>query len=170
MNYDWNSSQRETQRTRPSQRRVVLPSTSTNLARWTQGFNRSWITEFFRMGNLPPLGLWILRGLTRVVRTIRPGPQPLSTRVLPQRNIVEESEAGEECLVCTERQTLESFPQGSVTPECEHESTICLACLDDSIHAQMESKLMKDLACPLCPALLGYADMNAWAGKEDFER
>ncbi len=76
----------------------------------------------------------------------------------------------QECRICTEQQSILRFPQRTITAACTHEASICLACISQSITAQMETLMWDQLACPLCPVLLTFADMKAWAKGKDFER
>lgn len=76
----------------------------------------------------------------------------------------------QECPICTEQQSILHFPQRPITAACAHEASICLGCISQSIIAQMETLMWDQLACPLCPALLTFADMRAWAKRKDFER
>lgn len=76
----------------------------------------------------------------------------------------------QECPICTERQSILHFPQRPITEACAHEASICLGCISRSIIAQMETMMWDQLACPLCPTLLTFADMKAWAKRKDFER
>jgi len=76
----------------------------------------------------------------------------------------------QECPICTEQQCILHFPQRAITATCTHEAIICLGCISQSITAQLETMVWDQLACPLCPALLTYADMKAWAKGKDFER
>jgi len=76
----------------------------------------------------------------------------------------------QKCLICTEQQSILHFPQRPITATCTHEASICLGCISQSITAQMETLMWDQLACPLCPALLTFADMKAWAKGKDFER
>ncbi len=76
----------------------------------------------------------------------------------------------QECPICTEQQSIMKFPQRPITATCTHEASICLACISQSITAQMETLMRDQLACPLCPVLLTFADMKAWAKGKDFER
>lgn len=142
------------------------PSSHLNVPRWAPENELPRVTEWIQT---MPLPIGAFRDLTGALQKTESAPN-ITSQEQTERNPAESSEAGEECQICTERHNLNAFPQGMITPGCNHVVDICLACLEESIHVQMETKIWKDLACPLCPALLGYADMQAWAGKVDFER
>jgi len=76
----------------------------------------------------------------------------------------------QECPICTEQQSILHYPQRPITAACAHEANICLGCVSQSITAQMETLMWDQLACPLCAALLTFADMKMWAKGKDFER
>ena len=77
---------------------------------------------------------------------------------------------GLQCPICTEQESLFNFPQRRITSTCTHRPNICLQCVSQSVKVQMETKMWDQLACPLCPELLTFADMQAWASSDDFER
>ncbi len=76
----------------------------------------------------------------------------------------------QECPICTEQHSILHFPQRPIRATCTHEASICLACISQAITAQMEMLMWDQLACPLCPALLTFEDLKAWAKGKDFER
>ena len=77
---------------------------------------------------------------------------------------------GIQCPICMEQESLFNFPQRRITSTCTHRPNICLQCVSQSIKVQMEVKIWDQIVCPLCPGLLTYADMKAWASNDDFQR
>ena len=75
-----------------------------------------------------------------------------------------------QCPICTEQESLFNFPQRRITSTCTHRPNICLQCVSKSVQVQMEVKMWDQLVCPLCPELLTYSDMKAWANSDDFRR
>jgi len=80
-------------------------------------------------------------------------------------------ESSEECPVCAETYPLSQFPATrKITDRCDHTTKACLACINYSIDITVQRGALHELACPLCPAKLGYGDVKEYATKEVFER
>ena len=75
-----------------------------------------------------------------------------------------------ECIAFLETLTIATTPNRRVTEACNHEPSICLTCLGQSIVSQIDSKIWNQIDCPTCKARLSYDDIKAFATEPVFER
>jgi IBR domain, a half RING-finger domain len=78
---------------------------------------------------------------------------------------------GRDCEVCAAPliRTVNT-PWRRITGECAHRSTICLSCLQQHIHNQLEMNTPIAIPCVMCKATLAPEDVKAWMAPEFFER
>lgn len=74
------------------------------------------------------------------------------------------------CQICDRRQPGAQFPQRVPTSNCEHESEVCLHCLQTHISTSMAQKKWDQIECPTCSERLGFFDMKAFAAAATFEK
>ncbi|KAI9722337.1 MAG: hypothetical protein M1812_001809 [Candelaria pacifica] len=70
------------------------------------------------------------------------------------------------CEVCFDQ----DVKRVQLTQECEHEGSVCLACLAQAITAQLDRKHWNELTCPLCPARLCSNTVERYAPEETIRR
>jgi hypothetical protein len=75
-----------------------------------------------------------------------------------------------ECSVCMESLDAENFPQQKITVLCNHEPTVCQACLTQSLDSQIPDVAWDQVRCPECSETLPYDVVKDWASPETFER
>jgi hypothetical protein len=74
-----------------------------------------------------------------------------------------------ECSVCAEDLEDSQFPTETCTNTCEHAITICTGCHTRSLNEQIANQPWDRIACPECPSLLSFVDVQKLASTEDFE-
>lgn len=114
----------------------------------------SLIREVARLATIHPI--------TRSQR-IRICREPLQQQPVRQANLIE-------CQACYENLPSDLFPARRITTECQHEETVCLACLSFDISTQLKDKVWNQLACTLCSAKLQPWDVKEFTTEETFER
>jgi hypothetical protein len=92
-------------------------------------------------------------------------PQP-TTQPKPKKKAVQVRE----CVVCTERKRLDSFPQSSITKQCKHTAKTCRDCIATSIRTDLDVKQWNAIHCTECPQLLSYDDVQRLTDKDTFEK
>ena len=75
-----------------------------------------------------------------------------------------------DCSICLESQSLQRFPNRSITSACNHAPDVCLTCLATSIETQISSKLWDQIDCPMCSQRLQYTDVKKFASSVVFGR
>ncbi|MCJ1397278.1 hypothetical protein MMC11_000470 [Xylographa trunciseda] len=75
-----------------------------------------------------------------------------------------------ECIACLETLTIDVAPTRRITEACNHEASICVDCLAQSIVSQIDSKIWNQIDCPTCKARLTYDDIRAFATEAVFQR
>lgn len=74
------------------------------------------------------------------------------------------------CSVCMEIFSIDLFPLRSITDACNHETTACLTCLQQSIEVQFRDRFWKSIGCPVCNVPMEYKDIRDFGTKAVFER
>jgi len=75
-----------------------------------------------------------------------------------------------ECLTCVETLRLEYFSSQKLTQECNHEPTVCNACLTRSIDLQIPEVEWDQVKCPECSTILLFEVVKRYASAHIFER
>jgi hypothetical protein len=75
-----------------------------------------------------------------------------------------------ECMTCVETLRLENFPCKKLTQECNHEPTVCNACLTRSIDLQIPEVEWDQVKCPECSTILPFEVVKRHASPHMFER
>ncbi|ETS88075.1 hypothetical protein PFICI_01903 [Pestalotiopsis fici W106-1] len=73
------------------------------------------------------------------------------------------------CVVCSDDKRVSEMPS-CITSSCEHEPNTCKECIGQWIASSMETVAWDRLRCPECSQLLRFEDVQAFAGKETFDR
>lgn len=76
----------------------------------------------------------------------------------------------QECSVCMESYDGSHYSRKKLSVQCQHEHSICRACLSQSINAQIPEVAWDQVQCPECPEILAFATVKKWASKEAFEK
>jgi hypothetical protein len=75
-----------------------------------------------------------------------------------------------ECMTCVEILRLENFPSEKLSWECNHEPTVCNACLTRSIDLQIPEVEWDQVKCPECSTILPFDIVKRHASAHMFER
>lgn len=75
-----------------------------------------------------------------------------------------------ECSVCMARFPGYFFPQGKLAPDCDHDSSVCIGCLGQSLDREIGEKPWDQVACPECPARLDFDTVKLFATAASFLR
>lgn len=75
-----------------------------------------------------------------------------------------------ECMICVEDFESRCFPKSKITESCDHEPTVCKACLTKSIDSQIPDVDWNQFKCPQCRAVLPFDVVKKYASAEEFER
>jgi len=75
-----------------------------------------------------------------------------------------------ECMTCVEILRLENFPNQKLSWECNHEPTVCNACLTRSIDLQIPEVEWDQVKCPECSTILPFDMVKRHASAHMFER
>ena len=92
-------------------------------------------------------------------------PKPLLDRILvdaPFKSI--------ECSVCMTSFPRYYFPRQSLAPECDHEPSVCITCIAQSLEHQIEEMPWDQIACPECPEALAFDVVKQFSTEESFRR
>ena len=74
------------------------------------------------------------------------------------------------CIICTDDLDVLDFHVKPPTSECDHSVETCHKCLQLWVASEFDSNGWEHIKCPQCPQLLSYADMQAAADPEVFNR
>ncbi|KAB8303626.1 hypothetical protein EYC80_005022 [Monilinia laxa] len=74
------------------------------------------------------------------------------------------------CMVCLNDLPIITFPSERIFPQCIHDPSTCLRCLQDSIKYDHYNKIWDNIRCPevACSSLLSYYDVQKYADRETF--
>jgi hypothetical protein len=75
-----------------------------------------------------------------------------------------------ECMTCVETLRLENFPSQKLTRECNHEPTVCNACLTRSIDLQIPEVEWDQVKCLECSTVVPFEVVKRHASAHMFER
>ncbi|KAF2751933.1 hypothetical protein M011DRAFT_9970 [Sporormia fimetaria CBS 119925] len=64
------------------------------------------------------------------------------------------------CQICTTRKLLDEFDDRTPTQRCEHEVSVCKACLEQELVAQFHKQMHYELDCPQCDKTLTIRDLE----------
>ncbi|KAH6684850.1 hypothetical protein F5X68DRAFT_241842 [Plectosphaerella plurivora] len=79
-------------------------------------------------------------------------------------------EEREDCIICTENLPVYRFTAQRTTEDCNHEPRCCFECIQNFIHAMLESRVWTDIRCPECQSNFTYNDFRRLARPDDFAR
>ena len=79
-------------------------------------------------------------------------------------------EEREDCIICAENLPVNRFTAQRTTEECNHDPRCCLECIQNFIHAMLESRVWSDIRCPECRSNFTYNDFQRLARPDDFAR
>ncbi|KAI1324733.1 hypothetical protein F5Y16DRAFT_380233 [Xylariaceae sp. FL0255] len=73
-----------------------------------------------------------------------------------------------ECIICVESIPRRDFPNGRISPTCQHEAQCCRSCLARHLDLQLQSNGSKSFTCPECREAIPYASIQEYASPETF--
>lgn len=78
--------------------------------------------------------------------------------------------AMDKCMVCLNDLPIIAFPSERISPQCIHDPSTCLRCLQESIKYDHYNKIWDNIRCPEvgCSSLLSYYDVQKYADRETF--
>lgn len=94
------------------------------------------------------------------------------TRAQQETIMPEDTGAAKECQICFDARHTDLFPQTTAASDCSCLSDACLACVQEHIKSQMNSREWREgsITCPVCNRSLTYQEMEDLADSETLNK